>query len=146
ITFTATSGGLSGTSRSVHFEPQAGTGPAFARVHDSKGNTLVLYGDGTVWEQAPGDPLWYQIEDRVSRLVSDANGNVFTLDWYGDLKKLTSRWTWTTVQGKVISLVSDKLNDVFALNSTDHRVYEYSGDGGAGWNDWFANSPPYLPA
>jgi hypothetical protein len=144
VTFTATAGELSGTSPSVHFLPQAGNGPASRPVTDSANDTLVLYGDGTVWEQTHGASLWDKVEDSVARLVRDAHGNVFSLDWYGNLNKLTSLYVWTTVQGGVVSLVRDQLGDVFALNSGDHRVYEYSGDGWAGWSDWAANSVPYL--
>ncbi len=125
LTFTATSGGLSGTSRSVHFLPHA----AFAQVTDATGHTLVLDTDATVWEQRPGDPSWYPVEDSVSKLVSDANGNAFTLDWYGNLNQLTSHDVWTKVRDKVTSLVRDSAGNVFTLNYDDNRVYRFDGSG-----------------
>jgi hypothetical protein len=146
IMFTARAGALSGTSPSVHFLPQAGNGAAVAQVSDAAGDTLVLYTDGTVWEQQHGGSLWYKVEDRVSRLVSDAQGNVFTLDWNCNVKKLTSLYVWTQVQANVPSLVSDAWGEVFLLNSGDHKVYEYSGNGLAQWSAWVVNTPPYLPA
>jgi hypothetical protein len=146
ITLTARSGMIRGTSPNIHVLQQAGNGTASARVHDSRGDTLVLYPDGTVWEQPRGDSLWHQVNDRVSRLVSDANGNVFTLDCYSDLKKLDSLYLWTMVRSNVPSLVSDAWGEVFVLNSSDQKVYQYSGNGSAQWSAWVVNTPAYLPA
>jgi hypothetical protein len=140
ITLTASAGKLSGTSPSIRVLTQAGNGTASTQVRDAQGDTLILYTDGTVWEKPQGGAVWFQVEDSVSRLVSDAHGNVFTLDWYSNLKKLDSLFLWALVRSHVPSLVSDASGQLFVLNSSDNMVYEYDGKGSAQWSAWTANT------